>query len=790
MIPRPFPSLPLLIAGLLCVVAPVRASADDEEPPRGWVGIVFQPKSEGAFVKLVLPGMPAEAAGLRRGDMLLQADGVSLAELDIPGVRDAIAGEPGTRLTLLVRRAANEAEVHVDRIERPDDGEVAALREEAELLIAPPQQRANKRLARLDEGAGAGDVLAIWRAYLTERGDDPVREPVVLGTLGRLQKIGGDAAIEAALTDVLPAADPDLADEPRYQRRIADFLLAVEPPRPALARQRATEGLERAPADHREHPWLQRALGAAALLEGDLEAADAASAAALATWPPPTLTWLDGDLAVRAERVVDAHSRLARARAEVLAARGDTGAARDVLAERLVHRHDDATAEALIDLGGEPPPPPRPAFPLRAEAFPDFTLPLLDGEGEVSLVDLRGRPVLIALWASWCGPCKAELSHLAEAYPALRERGVEVLAVNVMEDRAAGLAHARGAGWSFPVIHDRGKTLTRALGLQSIPRSYVLDGEGRIARMNQGWSEASAGEQEALLAELAGGGAGASPTLLSIEVGDDALELIHFDSLPGACAIARRPGDGDRLLVGTSPGRLLPVGPDGIDGEAERASPTKIRDLLTLPDDTWVAVAKKHVALIPAEGEATTLRFDTRVAAATVSGDLLVVGPGGRRPIHAYDATGAELWSGGDEAVTWDLVPLGTRGNVPAVGRLRPDGIEVVAGSQSLALTPVPRKASHLENIGGDLLFGAPLQAADRGDLDGDGTAETVVLLDTRRILGLSAEGELLFRLVLPADGDLACADLDGDGVDELWIASTAAGVAALRYTPPAGATN
>jgi peroxiredoxin len=785
------PHAPPHAIGLLVLLAALTSTgsalASEREPGPGWIGIVFQPREEGAFVKLVLPGMPAEAAGLRRGDLLLAAGGAPLGELDIPGVRDAIAGVAGTQLTLLVRRAASETEIIVDRIERPDDATIAGLRDEAELQAAPAHQRASKRFGRLDEDAGPDRVREVWSAYLTERGDAPIREPVVLGALGSLQRMGGAEATDVALADVLPAADIDLADEPRYQRRIADFLLAVEPPRPKLARQRALDGLELAPAEHREHPWLQRALGAAALLDGDLPAADAATAAALEAWPAPTLIWIGDGGDELDRRVVDGHSRLARSRAEVLAARDDPEAARAVLAARLAYRHDDGTAEALTALGGSPPPPPRPAFPLHAEPFPDFTMPALEGEGSIALQDLRGRPLLIALWASWCGPCKSELAHLAEVYPTLQEQGVGVLAINVMEERAAGVAHARAAGWTFPMGHDRDRALTRALGLQSIPRSYVLDSDGLIARMNQGWSQASAGEQEALLAELANG-ASASPFLLSVEVGDERLKLARFHALTGARALAPLPGEEERLLVGTTTGRLLPVDIDGLDEAAERTSPYKVQDVLALPDDTWIAVAKKHVTLLYSDHEPATLKFDTRVAAVTVSGSQLVVGPGGRRPLQAYDATGAELWSGGDEAVTWDLVPLGTRGNAPAVGRLRPDGLEVVAGSQSIDLATLPLKASHLERAGEALLLGAPLRAADSGDLDGDGTDETVVLLDTRRVLGLSSDGELLFRLVLPTEGDLAIADLDGDGRDELWLASPAAGVAALEYHPPPSA--
>ena len=774
-------ALALLLA--LALVSPSARAADDEERPPGWIGIVFQPRDEGTLVKLVLPGMPAEAGGVERGDLLLRADGLELAGLDIPGVRDAISGSPGTTLVLGLRRGQRELELQVDRIDRPDDATVNALRDEAELLAMPPDQRANKRLARLSEGHGASDVGAVWSTYLEERGDKAVRETVVMGVLGKLQKLESSDALTYALEQVLPASDPDLTDEPRYQRRIADFLLAQEPPLAGLARERAEIGLGHAPPTHREHPWIQRSLGEAALRTGDIQAALTASEAALTTWPAPTLFWLGGDGTQLRSRVTDGHSRLARSRAEVLAAAGDTDGARAVLVNRLALRHDEGTAEDLTDLGGAPPPPPQPAFPLTAEPFPDFSLPRLIGEGEVALTDLRGRPVLLALWASWCSPCKAELAHLAQVYPELEAQGVEVLAVNVMEDRAPGQAHAEAAGWRFPVLRDRDKILTKALGLQSIPRSYILDGEGHIARMAQGYSASGAREQEELLAALAAGGS-ASPNLLTVEIGDGQLELLAFHALPQAGLITSIPGEDDRLLVGTSTGKLMPLTAAGPDREAERLAPYRPKEIHALPDGTWVAVSKKHVAFLREGADPVSLTFPPRIAATAVVGDRLVVAAGGKKALTGLDGEGIELWTGGEEAVTWDL-ESGVHGGAPAAVRLRPDGLELLsAAGEPLGALPSPAGAQRVAPLADELLVGSPLRAAATGDLDGDGSPETAVLLNTHQILGLSENGALLFRLQLPTDGDLAIADLDGDGRAELWIATPAAGVAALGYHP------
>jgi hypothetical protein len=82
------------------------------------------------------------------------------------------------------------------------------------------------------------------------------------------------------------------------------------------------------------------------------------------------------------------------------------------------------------------------------------------------------------------------------------------------------------------------------------------------------------------------------------------------------------------------------------------------------------------------------------------------------------------------------------------------------------------------------VIVSSNLASASQGDLDGDGTLETVVLLDTRQVIGLSAQREVLFRFALPVDGDVLCADTDGDGRDEVWIASAAAGVGCLTFSP------
>jgi thiol:disulfide interchange protein len=78
-------------------------------------------------------------------------------------------------------------------------------------------------------------------------------------------------------------------------------------------------------------------------------------------------------------------------------------------------------------------PAPRQGF-----LAPDFSLQDLQGE-TVTLSELRGRPVLINLWATWCPPCRAEMPDMQEVYEAYQEQGFLILAVNATYQDSAPL---------------------------------------------------------------------------------------------------------------------------------------------------------------------------------------------------------------------------------------------------------------------------------------------------------------------------------------------------------------
>lgn len=115
---------------------------------------------------------------------------------------------------------------------------------------------------------------------------------------------------------------------------------------------------------------------------------------------------------------------------------------------------------------------------------PAFKLATLDG-GTLSLNERRGQVVIVNLWASWCGPCRAEMPALQRLYAAERARGLEVLAINstVQDSPAAARAFAEEHGLSFPVLLDSDGAVSRAYRLRSLPSTFVVDRRGVIRQI-------------------------------------------------------------------------------------------------------------------------------------------------------------------------------------------------------------------------------------------------------------------------------------------------------------------
>jgi len=119
--------------------------------------------------------------------------------------------------------------------------------------------------------------------------------------------------------------------------------------------------------------------------------------------------------------------------------------------------------------------------PNRDLASQDFTLESLAGD-RVSLSSYKGKVVLLSFWATWCGPCKQEMPEMQALYQKLKSRGFEVVAVDMMEDKAVVADFVKKSGYTFPVLLDHTGEVGggQMYNARAIPTNYIVDKNGKI----------------------------------------------------------------------------------------------------------------------------------------------------------------------------------------------------------------------------------------------------------------------------------------------------------------------
>ena len=132
---------------------------------------------------------------------------------------------------------------------------------------------------------------------------------------------------------------------------------------------------------------------------------------------------------------------------------------------------------------------------LKGRTAPSFSLPLFEG-GLVELEKLRGKPVVLSFWASWCGPCRFELPELSRIKPLYPN--VQFLAVNVDRDKKSAQRFLSKVNFSLPIAWDNEALTLGEYGVISMPTMVLIDEKGTVQYVKVGYS------REKKLVELEG----------------------------------------------------------------------------------------------------------------------------------------------------------------------------------------------------------------------------------------------------------------------------------------------
>ncbi|WP_106344381.1 thiol-disulfide oxidoreductase ResA [Planifilum fimeticola] len=133
------------------------------------------------------------------------------------------------------------------------------------------------------------------------------------------------------------------------------------------------------------------------------------------------------------------------------------------------------------------------------QTAPDFELTTLDGK-TVRLSEVRGKGVLINFWASWCKPCRDEMPAIQRVYERHRDKGLEVLGVNIAETGVTVDGFVRHLDLTFPILLDQNREVTQLYGIGPIPSSIFVSPEGKVVRKVSG--QMQEGQIESMVLEI------------------------------------------------------------------------------------------------------------------------------------------------------------------------------------------------------------------------------------------------------------------------------------------------
>ena len=111
---------------------------------------------------------------------------------------------------------------------------------------------------------------------------------------------------------------------------------------------------------------------------------------------------------------------------------------------------------------------------------PNFTLPMLDTRQPFSLASLKGKPVVLNFWASWCVPCQQEAPLLEKTWRSVQRQGVALLGIDFQDARSDGLNFLHKYGITYPSVADDTGDTAINYGLTGVPETFFINRQGVI----------------------------------------------------------------------------------------------------------------------------------------------------------------------------------------------------------------------------------------------------------------------------------------------------------------------
>jgi thiol-disulfide isomerase/thioredoxin len=134
-------------------------------------------------------------------------------------------------------------------------------------------------------------------------------------------------------------------------------------------------------------------------------------------------------------------------------------------------------------------------FVRNPEPAPEFKLSTLDGK-PISISDSKGKVVVLNFWATWCGPCRAEIPDLIDLQTKYKDQ-LQIIGLAVDVDSTDDVKKfAESFGLNYPIAVSNDQTRIRYGGIAALPTSFIVDTEGRIVQKHEGLRDPALYETE------------------------------------------------------------------------------------------------------------------------------------------------------------------------------------------------------------------------------------------------------------------------------------------------------